>query len=102
MSDTRAGLPSVEETLARFESLLASDVRQSGQKHPQGDLFAACQAAAKAMGLTGNPVRGGVRADASASETAFALGMNAREVTLSGAWWEQDHGTLIGLSLIHI
>ena len=54
-------LPSVEETLAQFDALLASDVRQSTRKHPQGDVFAACQAVAKAMGLTGNPVRGAVR-----------------------------------------
>jgi ATP-binding cassette subfamily C protein len=89
------GLPSVEETLAQFDALLASDVRQSTRKHPQGDVFAACQAAAKAMGLTGNPVRGAVRPDAPAADTAFALGMNAREVVLSGPWWEQDHGTLV-------
>jgi ABC-type bacteriocin/lantibiotic exporter with double-glycine peptidase domain len=95
MSDHPTALPSVEETLQQFDALLQSDVRQSTRKNPMGDCYAACQAAAKAMGLTGNPVRGPVQPDAPALETAFALGMNAREVLLSGAWWEEDHGTLI-------
>lgn len=92
-------LPSVEETLMQFETLLSSDVRQSTRKNPLGDLFAACQAAAKAMGLTGNPVRGAVRPDAPAAETAYALGMTARDVMLTGFWWEQDQGTLIARQL---
>ncbi|QDL53177.1 ATP-binding cassette domain-containing protein [Rhodoferax aquaticus] len=88
-------LPSVEETLRQFEELLSSDVRQPVRKHPMGDVFAACQSAAKAMGLTGNPIRGGFGPDSEAAEVAYALGLNAREVTLVGSWWESDHGTLI-------
>ena len=95
MSGHPTALPSVEETLQQFDTLLQSDVRQSSRKNPLGDRFAACQAAAKAMGLKGTPVRGAVQPDAPVLETAFALGMNAREVLLSGAWWEEDHGTLI-------
>jgi ABC-type bacteriocin/lantibiotic exporter with double-glycine peptidase domain len=95
MSDAQAGLPTVEETLRQFDVLLASDVRQTARKHPMGDVFAACQSAAKSMGLTGNPVRGAIRNAGAVLEVAYALGMNPREVVLSGRWWEQDHGLLI-------
>jgi ABC-type bacteriocin/lantibiotic exporter with double-glycine peptidase domain len=95
MSKQTTSLPSVEETLRQFDALLSSDVRHSTRKNPLGDVFAACQAAAKAMGLTGNPTRGAVQPDTPVLDTAYALGMNARTVVLSGPWWEQDHGTLI-------
>lgn len=95
MSQPSTRLPSVEETLRQFDALLSGDVRHSSRKNPLGDVFAACQAAAKAMGLSGNPTRGAVQADGSVLDTAYALGMNARSVVLSGPWWEHDHGTLI-------
>jgi ATP-binding cassette subfamily C protein len=92
-------LPSVDETLRQFDVLLASDVRQTVRKNPLGDIFAACQSAAKLLGLTGNPVRGGVGPDMAVPDTAYALGMNARDVILAGAWWEIDHGILIARDL---
>jgi ABC-type bacteriocin/lantibiotic exporter with double-glycine peptidase domain len=95
MSQQSTSLPSVEETLRQFDTLLSNDVRHSTRKNPLGDVFAACQAAAKAMGLTGNPTRGAVQPDTPILDTAYALGMNARTVVLTGPWWEQDHGTLI-------
>jgi ABC-type bacteriocin/lantibiotic exporter with double-glycine peptidase domain len=95
MSQQTTSLPTVEETLRQFDALLSSDVRHSTRKNPLGDVFAACQAAAKAMGLTGNPMRGAVQPDTSVLDIAYALGMNARTVLLSGSWWDQDHGTLI-------
>ncbi|MSP81056.1 MAG: ATP-binding cassette domain-containing protein [Rhodospirillales bacterium] len=95
MSDMTHDLPSLDETLGQFDQLLGTDTRVSGRPHPQGDVFAACQFAAKLLGLTGNPVRGGVGPDASISEAAIALGLCARPVMLNGPWWKHDHGVII-------
>lgn len=95
MKEANFALPSVEETLRQFDVLLSSDVKQSTRKNPLGDLFAACQSAAKSLGLTGGATRGVVGPDTPLPDIAYALGMHAREVTLSGSWWEADHGSLI-------
>lgn len=95
MSDINNDLPSVEETLYQFEQLLETDTRVSSRSHPQGDVFAACQAAAKLLGLSGNPVRAGVGSDAGIEEVAKTLGLCARPVALSGQWWEHDHGVMV-------
>lgn len=99
MKDDGIALPAVEETLRQFDVLLSSDVRQTLRKNPLGDVFAACQSAAKSLGLTGNPIRGGVGPDTALADVAYALGMNPREVSLAGDWWETDHGTLIAREL---
>ena len=95
MNDTSTYLPSVDETLHRLDELLATDTRVSSRPHPQGEVFAACQNAAKLLGLSGNPVRGGVGPDASIAEVATTLGLCARPVVLSGQWWMRDHGVLV-------
>lgn len=95
MSDSRNYLPSVEETLHQFEQLLETDTRVSSHAHPLGDVFAACQTAAKLLGLSGNLVRGSAGPDAGIEEVARSLGLCARSVTLSGEWWAHDHGVML-------
>ena len=90
-----SALPSVEETLRLFDDLLETDIRVSTHAHPLGEDFAACQAAAKLVGLTGHVQRGGARPDGSLAEIAASLGLCVREVRLNGAWWTQDHGVLV-------
>ena len=66
-------LPSLDETLQQFDQLLETDVRVSTRPHPQGETFAACQAAAKLLGLSGAAVRGSAGPDASLAEVATAI-----------------------------
>lgn len=99
MNKVDTALPSVDETLRQFDVLLSSDVRQTVRKNPLGDTFAACQSAAKSLGLTGNPTRGGAGPDTPLADVAYALGMNPRDVVLTGDWWQTDHGTLIARDL---
>jgi ABC-type bacteriocin/lantibiotic exporter with double-glycine peptidase domain len=95
MSDADSKLPSVEETLRQFEQILGSDVHEVTRSNPLGEVYAACQAAARLLGLSGTPVRGGARPDAPIGETAGSFGLLDREVALSGLWWKHDHGILI-------
>ena len=95
MSEVNSYLPSVDETLRQFNALLETDTHVSRRAHPQGEVFAACQGAAKLLGLSGNPVRVGVGPDASVAEVARTLGLCARPVDLPGAWWTHDHGVII-------
>lgn len=95
MPDKPSALPGLDETLQQFDRLLETDVRIASRPHPQGETFAACEAAAKLLGLSGQPVRGGVSSDASVAEMAAAMGMIAREVPLTGSWWLHDHGVLV-------
>lgn len=88
-------LPSLDDTLARFEHVLDSPSKHSAQPNPLGEIYSVCQAAARLLGMTGNPIRGIPVHDAGIPETAASLGLCAREVELSGLWWEQDHGVLI-------
>lgn len=88
-------LPSLDETLQQFDQLLETDVRVSTRPHPQGETFAACQAAAKLLGLSGAAVRGSAGPDASLAEVATAMGLVAREIALTGTWWTHDHGVLL-------
>lgn len=95
MSPVNNYLPSVQETLHQFDELLGTDTHVSSRPHPQGEVFAACQGAAKLLGLSGNPVRGSAGPDASIDEVAKTLGLCARPVALSGPWWMQDHGVMV-------
>ena len=95
MSPVSNYLPSVQETLHQFDELLVTDTQVSSRPHPQGEVFAACQGAAKLLGLSGNPVRGSAGPDASIEEVAKTLGLCARPVALSGPWWMQDHGVMV-------
>ena len=95
MSDRSSYLPSVQETLHQFDELLGTDTRVSSRPHPQGEVFAACQGAAKLLGLSGNPVRGSAGPDAGIEDVARTLGLCARPVALSGQWWTHDHGVMV-------
>ena len=88
-------LPSIDETLQLFDELLDTDVRVSTRAHPLGEDFAACQAAAKLVGLDGHVQRGSARPDGSLAEIAASLGLCVRHVGLGGHWWEQDHGVMV-------
>ena len=57
------------------------------------------QAAARALGMSGDPVRGSPLPDANVAETAACLGLCAREIELSGLWWQYDHGVMIAYEL---
>ena len=93
--ETGAVLPSLDDTLARFEHLLASNPHPSTQANVLGENFSVCQAAARALGMAGDQARGGPLPDAGVAETAASMGLCARDVELSGHWWLHDHGVLI-------
>ena len=95
MSQVTSALPTLDETLGQFDQLLGTDVAVSTRPSPLGEVFSACQAAAKLLGLSGTPIRGSVRPDATVIETANVLGLSAREVSLSGEWWKNDHGIMV-------
>ena len=93
--ETGAVLPSLDDTLARFEHLLASNLHPSTQANVLSENFSVCQAAARALGMAGDLARGDTLSDASVAETAASMGLCARDVDLSGHWWLHDHGVLI-------
>ena len=95
MKNNNLDLPDLHETLAQFDELLVTDHKVSRRPHPMGDIYAACQRAARLLGLPGNPVRTNVGVDATVAETANALGMSARTVSLTGHWWKQDLGLIL-------
>ena len=78
MSQVTSALPTLDETLGQFDQLLGTDVAVSTRPSPLGEVFSACQAAAKLLGLSGTPIRGSVRPDATVIETANVLGLSAR------------------------
>ena len=88
-------LPSLDDTLARFEHVLGSQPSLSHQGHARGETYSVCQAAARLLGMSGAPVRGSPSFDAGVAETAECLGLFAREFLLSGHWWKQDHGVIV-------
>lgn len=88
-------IPSLDDTLLRFEHVLGTQPSLSHQGQARGETYSVCQAAARWLGMSGAPVRGSPLFDASVAETAECLGLFAREITLSGHWWKQDHGVII-------
>ena len=90
-----SALPSLEDTLARFENLLESQPNSGQQGHARGETYLVCQAAARWLGMSGTPVRGSPLFDISVAETAECFGLFAREIELTGHWWQHDHGVII-------
>jgi len=66
-------------------------------EHGSGDpLFDVIRAATATMGVTARPARSsGTRSDA-VREIAQASGLRTRTVVLSGEWWRQENGPLVG------
>lgn len=92
-------VPSLDDTLAHFEHLLELPPNLGHQGRARGETYSVCQTAARWLGMSGAPVRGGALLDASVTETAECLGLVAREIILSGHWWQHDHGVMIAHEL---
>ena len=99
MSDRQTQLPSVEETLIQLNDLMSAGIREAPVKSPLGPVHSACQMAVKVLGLPTQPSRGGVKSDSSVEDIAASVGLSARAITLTGNWWEADHGLFIGTLL---
>ena len=99
MSDRQTKLPSVEETLIQLNDLMSAGIREAPVKSPLGPVHSACQMAVKVLGLPTQASRAGVKSDSSVEDIAASVGLSAREITLTGNWWEADHGIFIGTLL---
>ncbi len=87
-------LPSVRDTIDRFERILHTDISISLKPHALGDLFGVLQLGAKRIGLPGNP-SGAPLSDTDTAGIARTLGLRIHSVELLSDWWRHDHGTVI-------
>jgi len=87
-------LPSVSDTIDRFERVLHTDIGIALKPHALGDLFGVLQLGAKQIGLSGNPV-GAPSSDTDIAGIARTLGLKVHSIELLSDWWRHDHGVVI-------
>jgi len=97
MSKILSQLPSVEDTLLQFDQLLITSIGDSSRVNALGPIFAICQRAAMLFGGNGVPIAG-YRIGGSVNDVAASLGLYARDVTLTGDWWNYDLGVVLAFN----
>jgi len=94
MSKSLSQLPSVDDTLSQFDQLLATSIGDSERINALGPIFAICQRAAIIFGGNGTPLAG-YRMGGSVHDVAASLGLYARDISLTGDWWNYDLGMVL-------